>query len=241
MHLLANGLTCIPQEAWLHPELRRHLPALEHIAHVLTEGGHNIEALIPEVKGDVFKALAWLHGHRLEDSTVYTIPFLSPAYCDALVLEARKFERDIGYTPNDAEDVEYQIPELTLQDNCPSLAACLEVLFTRAIVPISKVVHNPNDIVLRSIQLARYEPHAVGHGNWHTDEDSDLSVVVSLAPELFAGGGTDLRTGPMNLLHVPKLSKGHALMFHGKTTLHRGCHVDQGRRDLLVFWSEYHE
>lgn len=239
MHLLANGLTCIPQVAWLHPELRHHLPALEHIARVLTEGRHNIEALIPEVKGDVFKALAWLHKHRVPDTSAYTIPFLSPEYCDLIVQEGMQYETYKGYTPNEEEDEEYRIPEFVLQNECPRLAACMEVLFNRGIIPASKIVYSPEIPVLTSVQLARYEPRGVAHGNWHVDGCSDLSVVVSLAPELFTGGGTDIRTGPMNKVHVPKLPKGHALMFHGKTTLHRGCAVESGQRDLLVFWSEY--
>lgn len=177
--------------------------------------------------------------------TAYSAPlpipyrFYPPEYCAKLVVEAQKFDQDVGYEPNEEEEPEFQINEFVLQHHCSQLAAGLEVLFNRAIVPISTVVHGQAGLLLTSIQMARYEPKGVSHGNWHFDDDSDLSVVVSLAPELFTGGGTDLRTGPVAKVHVPKLQTGHALMFHGKTTLHRGCHVDEGRRDLLVFWSEY--
>lgn len=237
MHLLVDGLTCIPQEAWLHSELRRHLPTLERMARALEESGYETH-FIPEVR-DNFSTLAWLEGYRIKGTTAYTIPFLSPEYCDKLVVEARAFESTTGYEPNDEEDPRFQINEFVLQHHCSQLAAGLEVLFTRAIVPVSTVLHSQSDLLLTSIQMARYEPKGVSHGNWHFDDDSDCSVVVSLAPELFTGGGTDLRTGPMSKVHIPPLPKGHALMFHGKTTLHRGCHVDKGERDLLVFWSEY--
>jgi hypothetical protein len=237
MHLLVDGLTCIPQEAWLHQGLRFHLPALERMARVLTEGRQNIESLVLD-KGN-YKALAWLEGHRIQGTTAYALPFLSHDYCDKLIVEARAFESAIGYTPNEDEEVEFQIPEFVLQHHCSQLATGLNVLFQRAMVPISTIVHGQPELNLVSAQLARYEPRGVRHGNWHFDDDSDCSVVVSLAPDLFNGGGTDLRTGPLKTVRVPKLPKGHALMFHGKTTLHRGCRVDAGVRDLLVFWSKY--
>lgn len=233
MHLLANGLTCIPQAAWLDPELRRMLPTIERMALALEDGGYDYDSIIG-VAG-WFKALAWLNGHRVKDTNAYAIPFLSPEYCDLLIEESRRF----NYTPNDDEDSEYQIPEFVLQHECPQLATCMQCLFEQVIVPISKVVYGPNDLQLTSAQFAQYTPHGTAHGNWHLDDDSDVTAVVSLAPELFTGGGTDIRVGPVRKVHVPKLNKGSALLFHGKTTLHRGTAVESGVRDLLVFWSMF--
>lgn len=37
---------------------------------------------------------------------------------------------------------------------------------------------------------------------------------------------------------VPQLPVGHAMLFQGSRTLHKGREVTEGARNLLVFWSE---
>ncbi|WYW03500.1 2OG-Fe(II) oxygenase [Pseudomonas phage vB_PpuP-Laguja-5] len=230
MHLVVDGLTCIPQQAWLHPELRQHLPALKSLARVLTEGGHEIPTIVVDTELD---ALEWLQ-RGWETGRVYSIPMFSEEYCDKLIAEAD----GMHYEVNEDEEQPYQIPEVVLANECEALHKCMAVYLKEIIVPICEILFGSSPTWISSIQLARYTPQGVGHGNWHVDADSLFTAVVSLNPESFKGGGTDIRTGPLSYSHIPALPKGHALLFHGKTTLHRGCEVTEGRRDLLVFWSE---
>jgi len=179
-------------------------------------------------------ALSWLNKYTIRPG-IYTMPFLAPEYCDLLLAEARAMAE---YEVNDAEDVPFQIPELVVQEHCIELATCLAKLFHEVYGPVCNILMGVEPEELQTVQFAKYQPHAVGHGNWHVDIDSDITVVVSMNPGEFVGGGTDLRTGPLATIQLPPLPKGHALLFNGKTTLHRGRAVTEGRRDLLVFWSE---
>ncbi|WYW04323.1 2OG-Fe(II) oxygenase [Pseudomonas phage vB_PpuP-Kurepalu-1] len=238
MHLLANGLTAIPCEAWLHPQLRHHLPALTSMARLAEEHGNNIEPLADSItEPGHLAALQWLERHKLLTG-VYSIPMFCPYYCDLLVAEADKMGEEVGYEPNPAEEAAFQIPELVLSTICPTLFTGLSVLFERAANPLCQLLYGEAPCVHSSIQFARYEPRGTSHGNWHTDQDSDTTLVISLQPEKFSGGGTDIRTGPLSFETIPKLPKGHGLLFQGRATLHRGRAVRSGRRDLLVFWTE---
>lgn len=231
MALLLDGLTAVPQVAWLHPQLRRHLPALREVARALEERKHNGITYTDEQLDSV----VWLAEHRVQGTNAYTPPFLSPEYCDKLLAEAEQLAE---YKVNDDEEQPYQIPELVVHEHCTTLATALQVLFDDVFTPICLVLYGYCPKILRSVQFAKYTPDNTAHGNWHADADSDITAVVSLAPELFNGGGTALKTGAIGHTIVDKLPKGHALLFHGKTTLHKGLPVTGGVRDLLVFWSE---
>ena len=234
MHVPVDGTICIPREAWLHSELRLHLPALQRMSRTLDEGNHDVDGLHRVLFTEERAALRWINDHTIRPG-IYTMPFLSPEYCDLLLAEANVMS---GYEVNPGEEIPFQIPELVLQERCITLAECLSTIFHEVYGPICNVLMGIDPTELRTVQFAKYQPNEVGHGNWHVDVDSDVSVVVSLNPGEFTGGGTDLRTGPLASIEVPALPKGHALLFNGKTTLHRGRAVTEGRRDLLVFWSE---
>lgn len=232
-HLLKDGLTCIPVEAWLNQELRLHLPALVSLANQLDKHRQNWDQF--RLTLSYRRALCWLAGWRVDGTDCYCIPFLSPEYCDKLLVEAGAMAE---YKVNDEEEQPYQIPELVLAEHCTQLFTCLQVLFDRVFTPCCKILYGHSSSVLRSVQFAKYTPENTAKGNWHVDMDSDITAVVSLDPEAFEGGGTAVRTGAMGTAVIPKLPKGHALLFHGKTTLHKGLAVESGVRDLLVFWSE---
>lgn len=233
MWLLNNPLLAVAVEQHIHPELRERLPAIRAAASTLVRRDFNIKRLRAEERA----AIRWIEAHRVRDTSAYTLPFLSPSYVDQLQTEVCAMST--GFTPNALEDKAYQIPELTTQDNCPQLFRVLRELHDAALAPVWMLAQGRVADVYNTIQFAQYNPKGTSHGNWHHDEDSDQTTVVSLNPEQFSGGGTQLRTSAVTYAEVPPLAKGHALLFGGKTTLHRGLNVDAGTRNILVYWCEY--
>lgn len=233
MRLLNDPLLAVAVEQHLHPELRQRLPGLRAAASTLVRRDFNIKRL-PRAERD---AIAWLEQHRVPHTRAYTVPFLSPDFADRLQTEV--YSMSEGFTPNPLEDKAYQIPEWTTQDNCPQLFRVLRELHDAALAPVWMLIQGRTADVYNTIQFAQYNPKGTAHGNWHHDEDSDQTTVVSLNPEQFSGGGTQLRTSATTYAEVPPLEKGHALLFSGKTTLHRGLNVDAGTRNILVYWCEY--
>jgi hypothetical protein len=239
MHCPTPGVA-EPKLQQLHPELLQHLPALRSIAQVLDDHDQNIEPLLECMDLTQLSALKFLEQYTLRPG-VYGVPFLHPDYCDQLIAEANIMADTVGYEPNENEDEAYQIPELYLRDVCPELFASLTALFDTVFGIYCRLLFGTAPTFLNSAQFARYKPDGRDAGNWHHDQDSDITAVVSLAPEHFTGGGTDLRTAPTKYNWIPPLPKGHALLFTGRTTLHRGRAVETGVRDLLVFWSTVHD
>lgn len=240
MHLLKDGMTCVPCEKWLHPQLLRHLAGLESLAGRLKECGMDWKAL--EVDGLTeaeSSAADYIDMMRYTGSSVvYGLPFLSEEYCDKLVIEANEMHRVFGYEVNPDEDMPYQIPELVVAQHCSQLYTSLKALFDRVFSAYCTVIYGYQPKVLRTVQFAKYQPENTAKGNWHTDLDSDITAVVSLQPETYVGGGTEIRQGMNYTKKIPKLPKGYALLFPGKCYQHRGLPVESGTRDLLVFWSE---
>lgn len=236
MHILRDGQTCVPQLAWLDPELRRFLPALTRMAVRLEAGKYEC---ISYENDDERMADDWLQSHPIDVAGAACLPFFSEEYCDKLVAEADDMALVVGHTPNPDEEEAYQIPELVLHEVCPSLFAALSVFKERVVDVYSRLLWGSKAEAIRSIQFARYEAGKTEHGNWHHDSDSDVTAVVSLQPECFTGGGTDIRRDAFEFVTIEPLPKGHCLLFNGKHTLHRGRRVETGRRDLLVFWNEY--
>lgn len=233
MWLLNDPLLAVSVEQHLHPELRQRLGALRAAASTLVRRDFNIKRL-PRAERE---AIQWLEQHRVPYTAAYTVPFLSPAYADRLQAEVHRVPS--GFAPNSLEDKAYQIPEWTTQDQCPQLFRALRELHDAALAPVWMLIQGRTADVYNTIQFAQYNPKGTAHGNWHHDEDSDQTTVVSLNPEQFSGGGTQLRTSSVTYADVPPLDKGHALLFSGKTVLHRGLNVDAGTRNILVYWCEY--
>lgn len=167
-------------------------------------------------------------------SGVYSIPFLNPQYCDALLTEIAAMSFEV----NPDEDEEVQIPEITLADNCPALHSCLHGLFNNVVNPLTQVLYQLEQAQMSSIQFAQYRPDNTAKGHWHHDKDSDITLVVALS-DFHKGGGTMVK--PQGLgkpFEVPQLPVGHGMLFQGSRTLHMGLPVTEGARNLLVFWSE---
>lgn len=232
-------------DEYLHPELRQHLAALREIILCAKEVSDDPERLMGFIEEDPewTAAYVWARDLLLQNrvtglgGSVYGVPFLDPAYCDRLVNTAERLGKEVGHKPNPDEDAPYQIPELVLKhvdralyDDMAKLVEALNVWFL--------LIYQTEARSVASIQFAKYMPNGTAHGNWHHDRDSDLSAVVSLAPELCVGGGTDVRMSAVDYFSVDQLPKGYALLFAGKHIQHRGRAVEDGVRHLLVFWLE---
>lgn len=165
-----------------------------------------------------------------------SIPLLDPRVCDDIV----RRHQDAEFTPNMAEEPDYRINELVLDPSERSTMILMR--FAEEVIwPLFSLLYGKAPNRFSSIQIARYgAPGPVGTG-WHHDEDSEATCTVSLNPGQFAGGGTALRPlgGFAAPVYVPPLPQGHALLFNGRTTLHRGLDVTEGVRNLLVFWMNH--
>lgn len=164
---------------------------------------------------------------------VYTIPMLSPEFCDEIVRRARSY----AYEANEAEGLDYQIDEAVLQEKDPELYDQLVELLPVLNVWSLLVYQRPVTRV-SSFQIARYTPDGTNQTGFHHDKSSDITAVISLNPGEFEGGGTEIRVRPDLAELVPPLPKGSALFFNGKMIHHRGAKVTSGERYLLVCWLE---
>ncbi len=171
------------------------------------------------------------HVHQYADG-VWAVRYLHPDYCDKLVSELVGAQ----YSFNDLEPVDAQIPEVVLEQICPSLWFALRGLFDGYIKKLSQVLMGLELGECVSIQAAKYTPDNTPHGCWHTDRDSEVTLVVALS-DSHSGGGTQVYRGPLHEpTVVPQLAKGWAMLFAGRTNEHMGLPVTAGTRNLLVHW-----
>ncbi|WYW00367.1 2OG-Fe(II) oxygenase [Pseudomonas phage vB_PpuP-Maksa] len=163
---------------------------------------------------------------------VYAIRYLDPAYCKALVAELNHVE----YTVNPEEPEDAQIPEVVLEEAHYGLFQCLRGLFEGYAKKLAYILMGLETGPAISIQAARYTPMNTPHGCWHTDRDSEVTLVVALSDD-HEGGGTTVYQGPLVApVTVPQLPTGWAMLFAGRTNEHMGLPVTKGTRNLLVHW-----
>lgn len=201
----------------------------EMIDHMETYGPLLIgRDFIPESEwGRFFKEHVRQHGDG-----IWSVRYLNPDYCDKLVNELAA----VRYTFNGLEPVDAQIPEVVLEQICPSLWFALRGLFDGYIKKLSQVLMGLELGECVSIQAAKYTPDNTPHGCWHTDRDSEVTLVVALS-DSHSGGGTQVYRGPLHEpTVVPQLAKGWAMLFAGRTNEHMGLPVTAGTRNLLVHW-----
>lgn len=242
MHVLTRPGVAIASLDKYHPELKDHIEALKKMGKAAEDRmGLTWDDLDhPEWRKALQQAVTEYSGHGPQPGPanrttgVYSIPFLHPDYCDSLLTEVAAMSFEV----NPDEEAEVQIPEITMADNCPALHSCLHGLFNNVVNPLTKVLYQLEQTKMSSIQFAQYTPENTARGNWHHDRDSDITLVVALS-DFHKGGGTMVK--PQGLgepFEVPQLPVGHAMLFQGSRTLHKGLPVTEGARNLLVFWSE---
>lgn len=165
---------------------------------------------------------------------VFAVRYLNPIYCHKLLAELEAVE----YTVNEEEPEDAQIPEVVLEYVCPSLWLALRGLHDGYIKPLVQVLMGLELGESVSIQAARYTPENTPHGCWHTDRDSEVTLVVALS-DTHSGGGTKVYQGPLTKpVVVPQLRTGWAMLFAGRTNEHMGLPVTEGTRNLLVHWNK---
>lgn len=166
-------------------------------------------------------------------SGVYSFPVLS----NAMVRKILAFEKNAEYKVNDSEVYDVQIPEILLEETNRDLYVLLSNMFATSICPIAKSLYMYNITSLTSIQLAKYEPHNVSAGNWHFDEDSNVTLVINLSKDVVCEGTVIKPFGSKEEIIIPVLPVGHGLLFRGSVFQHKGLEVEKGARKILVFWS----
>lgn len=229
-HVLSNALTAYPSMDKYHPDFRRILDTIKEMA-------DHAESTYPISGDDYTMSSEW--GQAMGVITpygngVYSFPYLSESFCKSLMLELDCME----YAVNPDEPEEAQIPEVSFATECPALYECLRSLWHNAGIPLAKVLMGQDPSVIRTIQAAQYTTVNTPRGHWHTDRDSDVTLVVALTAT-HQGGGTLVHAGPFepNIL-VPQLPVGHGMFFNGKAHRHYGMPVTEGERNLLVHWAE---
>ena len=227
----------------LHPLLRQHAPALLSLIDMAKETNPEPEELERLIEANPAWATSyqWVISTLMENrlqamgGNVYAVPFLDPSVCKRLIEQSDKIAEDGGWRRNPAEDSPYQIPEIVLEKRDKTLFNVLAGLIKYLDIYHS-ILYQNRPTSISSIQFTKYSPDGVSAGNWHHDLDSDFSAVVSLDPEMFEGGGTDVKLAPTLYHHIPPLPQGYALLFNGKMIHHRGCEVTKGSRYLLTYW-----
>jgi len=228
---------------FLHPEFARYAQALMDLTEYARDNNCSPEQLdeIVSESSDWSEAFAWamsvLMNNRVTGlaGSAFGVPFLNPDICAKFVTEAVRLGDEYGHTPNPDEEPAYQIPEIVLKHVAPDIHEKVSDLVQYLNIWFM-LIYQTTPKSISSIQFAKYEPDGTGNGNWHIDEDSDFTAVVSLAPEMFEGGGTDIMVSPVEYMSVPPLPAGYALLMNGKQIRHRGRQVTSGVRHLLVFW-----
>lgn len=174
----------------------------------------------------------------VEHDGFYTMRLFTPEGADYFLAASDRMADK--FKPNDDEGLDYQIPEIVLYEY-PELLDELSLasnIGSAILWPLFHLMYGERPNHYSSIQLARYSGGGTRGTGWHNDSESEATCVVSLAPERHTGGGTAIRPrgalAPAVLL--PPLPKGHALLFNGRCTLHKGAALESGERNLLVYW-----
>ena len=230
-------------EQFLHPELRKFSPPLMRLIDDCKDQVLSPDEVASRVEwdDDLADAYNWVMTTLSQNHVVgyggpvYMVPLLDPGFCVGLIDRAEEMARKGGWKRNECEDSPYQIPEIVVKYRQPAMHD-----FLAGLIPFMNVYHamicQAVPQVIGSIQFTKYSQDDCNGGNWHHDLDSDSTATVSLAPDLFEGGGTDIRISPTKAIRIPPLPAGHALLFNGQKIHHKGAPVTKGSRYLLTYW-----
>lgn len=223
-----------PMQGWLHPDLAPHVEGIQAFVTRMVDTAWAIPEVwkLPALERHAVRFVMSLKSHA--NDRAYSVPLLHPDLCDLLVAYAQE-KREL-FAVNDDEEGDYQMPELVLQRENEAIYHSILAFAQTTLYPVMNLIWGRKVDRTESIQLAHYSADGINSSGWHLDEDSNMTAVVNLAPELYTGGGTAFRTRLNWGVHVPPVPKGHALVFNGHQTLHHGVSIDSGDRYILVFW-----
>lgn len=224
-------------EHWIHPEWLPHYKHMNGLVKAAT--GDDYITIVEAFHALPVETRDWLINTLMQGkvnalaSSAFVVPVLSETACKFLA------DREYDYKENTENELEeYRIPEVVLEAEDPELFITLFKKLSYCLAPWFAMIWSAQPSNVTSIQLAKYNPTRRDKGTWHIDRDSNFTAVVSLNPDEFTGGGTQLADGPFGVVELPPLPKGYALIFDGKRTYHQGLPVTEGDRKLLVIWSE---
>lgn len=217
---------------WFHPDLLPYIEGIASLVDTFNAINSNIFDL-DTLSEEQLVALDWFLGLPSHASgQAISFPLLSPLICDELV----EYSRAAKFATNPEEHTQYQIPELVLANHNPQLFNELREFADMSLFLFYNLFWGKPPNTVESIQLAKYTPTGVKKTDWHHDASSNMTGLINLAPELYTGGGTDIRTSLLTFEHIPSIPKGHVLIFNGNMLLHRGSDTLTGERFLLVYW-----
>lgn len=196
------------------------------------------EPLVPgDMRHDDIRA-CFLNGNVIQYGPgVFAVRYLSEDYCAQLL----KVLNTVEFTPNEEEPEDAQIPEVVIKHHHYGLHECLRGLHNGYIVPLTTILFGQTANQCTSIQAAKYTPENTPMGCWHTDQDSEMTLVVALSND-HEGGGTEVYQGPFaDPVVVPQLPVGWGMLFNGRHNPHRGLPVTEGERNLLVHWFKFED
>ena len=162
MHVLTKAGVAIASLDKYHPALKPHIETIKAMGKAAEDRmgltwadlsmqdvwAHSLSEVVTEHGGT---DTAYYRPELRLSSGVYSIPFLNPDYCDALLTEVAA----MSFAVNPDETAEVQIPEITLADNCPALHSCLHGLFNNVVNPLTKVLYQLEQAKMSAIQFAQ--------------------------------------------------------------------------------------
>ena len=220
----------------IHPELKRGMRMIKPMAlrkHDSIKKNNQFDYNMEQLGLKYFKRLVKdINDCKNYTSSVYSFPVFTENYCKYLVDKMK----DAKYIENNIEAEMYQIPEFVLDQESSEFKMFADIVFNY-INNISTMVYHQKTEDISSIQFARYSKDTTSNGNLHSDQDSDITIVINLSDKFDGGGTRLLLPGFDNEIVIPPVPVGHCLLFRGRMELHEGMKITSGTRDLLVFWT----
>ena len=216
----------------IHPDTLEHFLLLQEVASsssnfkdsswLLTDRAKEIRDLLTGSLVQVFP----------EATNVFRFPVLSEEACTLTGRLSEVYKAK----PNKEEDPSYRINEILLKDESQLLDDLYTGVYAAVVMPILFVFSGVYSPVLNSIQLGNYNSDGTSSSNvsFHTDEDSDHSLVIELDGST-KGRGAGFTIFPDVELGVGKT--GYATAFSGRSTMHRSLPINSGTRQILVYWT----
>ena len=152
-------------------------------------------------------------------SSAFVLPVLSPEGCQAILDRAHAYDWSENH---DGEAEPYRMLEAVYAAVDPEFGTMLHSVLMSGLAPWWMMTRGRLPTRTASLQLAQYSADDRAGGEFHRDRDSNYSCVISLNPDEYEGGGTDIRDGLIGEFHLPRLPQGYGLFFDGRGIIHRG-------------------